>query len=198
AKPSHIEVMAGARAWHLPFPSLVGAHQQHNAALASVVAQSLPQLPITQAALEKGVRHATWPARLQPLTHGPLVEAWGARGAVMLDGGHNPHAAMALGGWIDSQSAPVTLLCGMMRRKDAAGFLRPLVKKITRFIAVPIAQHDAFAPEELLEVAHSLGVGNPLGAASLTAAPMHFTADKGCLLIAGSLFLAGEVLKNHS
>lgn len=196
--PTHMKVMAGAHAWSMPLPMLMGAHQQHNAALASVVAQSLTSLPITDTALETAMQRATWPARLQKLTHGPLVEAWGARGPVMLDGGHNPHAARAIADWIGTQSAPVTLVCGMMRRKDAEGFLKPLAQKIAHFVAVPIMQNDAFNPEDLLAVAQSLGVNRRAQAPSLAQVPEHFAADDGCLLIAGSLFLAGEVLKNHS
>jgi len=111
-----------------------------------VVAKSLPQLPITDAALQKAMQQAKWPARLQKLTQGPLVEAWGDRGPVMLDGGHNPHAAKALSAWINTQSTPITLLCGIMRRKDAAGFLAPLAKNIAHFIAVPIKGNDASPP----------------------------------------------------
>ena len=196
--PTHIKVMAGTDAWSMPLPTLMGAHQQHNAALASVVAQSLPSLPITDTALETAMQRATWPARLQKLTHGPLVEVWGARGPVMLDGGHNPHAARAIADWIDTQSAPVTLVCGMMRRKDVEGFLKPLAQKIAYFVAVPITENDAFNPEDLLAVAQSLGVNRRAQAPSLAQVPEHFAADDGCLLIAGSLFLAGEVLKNHS
>ena len=196
--PTQIKVVAGGHAWRMPLPALVGAHQQHNAALASVVAQSLPQLPIRQAALDAGMRQVHWPARLQPLSHGPLLAAWGVRGPVMLDGGHNPHAASALAEWIEANAMPITLICGMMRRKDAAGFLAPLAKKISHFIAVPIAGQDCFSPEDLARIAQRLGIRKISTASSLAMATEHFDAAKGCLLIAGSLFLAGEVLKKHS
>jgi dihydrofolate synthase / folylpolyglutamate synthase len=198
AKPTTIMVMSGTDRWELPFPALVGAHQHHNAALASVVAHGLPALPVTNEAFEKAMHTVHWPARLQKLTQGPLVAAWGERGAVMLDGGHNPHAAQTLRQWMDTQTNPVTLLCGMMRRKDAAGFLAPLVDRIDQFIAVPIADNDSFNPQELLSTAQSLGIQNLSAAPSLSQAQAYFSGENGCLLIAGSLFLAGEVLKNHS
>lgn len=194
-----LRVMAGTKAWILPQPALIGAHQFHNAALASVVAMGVPTLPVTAEALAAGVANATWPARMQHLTHGALVEAWGERGEVFLDGGHNPSAAHALRGWMDSHTASITLLCGMMKRKDARGFLEPMAKKITRFIAVSIAGNDCYPPEELAHMAQTLGIKHVAVAHRLDdAVPLLADVTAGTLLITGSLFLAGEVLKNHS
>ena len=100
-----------------PTPALIGPHQDHNAALASVVLRGLPHFTISPEAMNTGIGSARWPARLQALKHGPLVEAWGRRGAVMLDGGHNLSAAFALQAWMETQATPSTLLLGMMRRK---------------------------------------------------------------------------------
>lgn len=197
-KGSHIGVECASMAWQLPLPALAGAHQHHNAALASVVAQSLPQLPVTNAALAKSMQSTRWPARLQTLEQGPLVDAWGARGPVMLDGGHNPNAALALRTWLEQYPMPTTMLCGMMKRKDASGFLRPLVQKISHFIAVPIEGNDSYTAEELGQVALACGIKTVSIANTFTEATTQFDDAKGRLLVAGSLFLAGEVLKNHS
>ncbi|MES2984779.1 MAG: folylpolyglutamate synthase/dihydrofolate synthase family protein [Pseudomonadota bacterium] len=188
-----ITVTAGADSWTLPLPALEGAHQCHNAALASLIVRR-GTLPVNDAQMRDGVATAHWPARLQRLTYGPLVQAWGARGAVMLDGGHNPSAARALRAWIDTQHAPVTLLLGMMARKDAQAFLAPLMDVIRGLITVPIADNDCYTPQELLAFAGGRGVA----VATLADAPAALlTSAEGTLLIAGSLFLAGEVLKNH-
>lgn len=193
-----IEVLCDHRGWTLPLPSLPGAHQHHNAALASVVAQSLPSLPVGAEAMARGVVGAHWPARLQQLQHGPLVAAWGARGPVMLDGGHNRHAAQALSAWAATQRAPITLLWGMMQRKDARGFLAPLAAQLRQVITLPIAGNDSFSSEMLAEIARTIGIEAVAAAGSLAEAPQYFLPEQGCLLIAGSLFLAGEVLKTHS
>jgi dihydrofolate synthase/folylpolyglutamate synthase len=186
--------------WKLPLPALAGSHQQHNAALASVVVRALlPSLPVDEAAIRNGVQSAKWPARLQPLQHGPLVQAWGARGAVMLDGGHNPSAALVLADWLSQQRAPVTLLCGMMRRKDAQAFLQPLAPYLSAFVGVPIAQQDAYDPATLAQCARAAGIENAEYVETLSAfADRCGNNTAGTLLIAGSLFLAGDVLKNHS
>ena len=193
-----LRVRSGSDGWDVPLPSLVGAHQLHNAALASVVAMNLTQLSITAETIAKGIANATWPARLQKLRHGMLVEAWGARGEVFLDGGHNTSAAETLAAWMAAQKSPVTLMLGMMRRKDAQGFLQPLVPHLSGVIAVPIDGNDSYPADELAEVAHALGVKNVHAASSLASAMQHYPpAANATLLITGSLFLAGEVLKNH-
>ncbi len=192
-----LRVMAGKAAWKLPVPSLPGAHQYHNAALASVVAQHLPGFSISAEQMAKAVANTRWPARLQALTHGPIVEAW--RGEVVLDGGHNLSAALALRDWLKAQKRPTTLVWGMMRRKDAAAFLAPLAPYFTRVITVPIAGNDSYAPAELADIAREAGVADARAVESLLALPAALAPSEGhTLLIAGSLFLAGEVLKNHS
>ena len=194
-------VRAGIREWTLPAPSLPGVHQHHNAALAAVVATSLDALPVDDAALAAGVSQAVWPARLQRLSTGPLVEAWGTRGDVYLDGGHNPHAAEIIAAWMADQRPPVTLMLGMMARKDAAAFLKPLAPHVTQLIAVPIpgSEAECYTPEALAAIAREAGIAQVTATASLPeAAQKLMNTAQGTLLIAGSLFLAGEILKNHS
>lgn len=189
-----LRVHVGARVLTLPKPALPGAHQYHNAALATVVAVS--QLPIKEEVLTKGITHAVWPARLQRLTHGLLVDAWGARGAVYLDGGHNAHAAAVLAEWMKGQGAPITLILGMMARKDARAFLEPLVPYLAACITVPVQGGECYAPEALAAVARELGVANVTATNQLSDAVLAVTSSPpGTLLIAGSLFLAGEMLQ---
>ncbi len=192
-----IHVTEGLMGWDLPLPSLPGAHQLHNAALASMAVRHCTALSVTEKALQAGIRWAKWPGRLQHLTHGPLVEAWGKRGDVYLDGGHNVHAAHALAAWISAQSKPVTLVCGMMARKDAAAFFAPLVGKVAEVVTIGIPGHDSYTAEALADAARQAGItkvrvgvfGDPSTVARSRAA--------GVLLLAGSLFLVGELLKNH-
>lgn len=195
-----VSVLCGTESWLLPVPALAGEHQLHNAALASVVARSLPQLPVNEAAMNVGIAKANWPARLQLLTQGPLVEAWGVRGEVRLDGGHNVHAAEALARWIEMQDVSVVLLCGMMQRKDAVAFFAPLAKWVAGVIAVPIPNEPgSYAPEALAEAARAAGILAVQHAENLTQAVALASSEAaGTLLIAGSLFLAGVVLENHS
>jgi dihydrofolate synthase/folylpolyglutamate synthase len=199
AKEHGLELLSGTERWHLPAPALDGQHQYHNAALASVVAMGLPDLPVGEQSLVKGVASARWPARMQRLRHGALVEAWGNRGEVYLDGGHNPHAAEAIRQWMIERQQPITLVLGMMKRKEANAFLAPLAPLVRQCFTVPILGDDAFDPAVLAQVARGIGMPRTEACASLANLPeaMRECGD-GALLITGSLFLAGEVLKNHS
>src|ERR1700744_3672298 len=71
----------------LPTPSLFGPHQVDNAGLAVAAALALNDPRITEAALEKGIASAEWPARMQRLTAGPFGELGRVRGADLLLGG---------------------------------------------------------------------------------------------------------------
>ncbi len=146
---------AGAR-WHLdlPLPSLPGAHQIENAGAALACLEQLAGFALPPAALAAGLRHIDWPARLQRLRHGPLVDLLPAGWELWLDGGHNPAAgtvlADAANGWRDR---PLDLVVGMLNTKDSAGFLRPLAAYARGLDAVTIP-----------------GEENPLPAAAIAAA----------------------------
>lgn len=182
-----------ARRMPLPEPGLMGLHQRANAALAATVVAALKdRFPVPDAARDAGIRQARWPARLQRLRTGPLVDAW--PGPVVLDGGHNAHAAEALAGWIRSQNLPVAMICGLMRRKEAMAFLAPLQPVVARIAFVPIPHApDAYDPAELAALLPgSLACGDALAAASALE-----DVDSATLLVGGSLYLAGEILKTH-
>lgn len=173
--------------------ALVGEHQRVNAGVAVEVAATLAErFPLTKQQVADGLSQAQWPARLQRLKHGPIVDAWGS--PVLLDGGHNAHAATALAAWVDAQPAPVVMLCGMMRRKEASAYFAALEGKLARIacVAIPGAE-DSFSAAELAAMA-------PAGEAfaSISEAVASLRAVGGAtLLIAGSLYLAGEILKTH-
>lgn len=190
-----IHVLLDTAQLTLPLPALSGAHQTHNAALAAVVAHSCEALPVSPEEIAEGIAQARWPGRLQRLTQGPWVDAW--QGDVFLDGGHNVHAAEALAQWALDGGQPVTLVCGMMARKDAQAFLAPLAGRIERLIAVPIAGEDCHTPEALAQAAGKAGIVNVTAVRMGDVLPLLQGAGGGTLLIAGSLFLAGEILQNH-
>lgn len=180
----------------LPFPALPGAHQIHNAGLAAAAVKTCEELPVNDEAIAEGIRNATWPARLQQLKTGPLVDAWS--GAVMLDGAHNESAARALVEWIKRNGQPVTLVLGMMKRKDPTTFLNYFTGHVERLIAAPIAGEECHSPDSLVKAARQAGIDTAFTCASMAELPQKlYGREEGTLLITGSLFLAGEVLKNH-
>ncbi len=180
-----------AGALHLPWPALPGAHQVDNAgiAVASLRASGL-DLP---ASAYGGIAAATWPARLQ-LLHGRLAALLPPGFELFLDGGHNAGAGVALAevlrGWADR---PAYLLAGMKQGKDAAGFLDPLLPHAAAIWAVrEPGQHLALPVDGI--VAASGGAARP-GPDVAGALRQVAGLPPGRVLVCGSLYLAGEVLK---
>lgn len=184
----------------LPAPALAGAHQVDNAALAAVAALTLAAPRIDEAAIGRGVAAASWPARMQRLTAGPLAAMARAKGAdLWLDGGHNPHAARALARTIGDMAArdgrPVALVCGLLANKDADGFFDAFAGLAPAVQTVGFDAPAAADPAQLAEIARAHGLSASAHgdvAAGLAAALAGETPPH--VVIAGSLYLAGEVL----
>jgi len=183
----------------LPLPALRGPHQIDNAGLAIAIARSLL---IDERAIANGLSAAAWPARLQPLTSGPLANIAQCENAELwLDGGHNPHAAKALAEALAGLEAntprPLILVMGILANKDAPGFLDAFTGLAQTLIAVPIDGHASLAPESLMDIAKGRGM------AALRADNLSEAVTKAAgldphtpprILICGSLYLAGEAL----
>jgi dihydrofolate synthase/folylpolyglutamate synthase len=193
----------------LPLPKLIGRHQIENAAVAIAGLRHADNNWSNDAAIEKGLRTVDWPARLQRLTKGPLV-ALAPKGAeVWLDGGHNPHCAAAVSRAIadleERSERPLYLICGMLKTKDAVGFLSAFRGLARHVVTVPIPGEAA-----------SLGAGalyDLSRLAGLDAAPAEDMEDAMLqlqawsrahpkeppprILICGSLYLAGQVLREN-
>ncbi|TDI67950.1 MAG: bifunctional folylpolyglutamate synthase/dihydrofolate synthase [Alphaproteobacteria bacterium] len=182
----------------LPRPGLKGAHQAANGAIAIAALKALWDRPIPTAALARGIARATWPARLQRLTGGPLSAPLTAGGfEVWLDGGHNPAAGRALAKALtEDGAAPLYLVVGMTSAKRAGEFLKPLAALAPKglwAVALP-GDHESFPPERLATRARTLGM-TAHGAASVAAALGAIARrPPGRVLITGSLYLAGAVL----
>ena len=178
----------------LPLPTLPGAHQADNAALAVAMLRHQDEVTVSPAAMAEGIRAARWPARLQMLAPGPLTELVAPR-PILLDGGHNPDAANALAAHLKTVAQPVDAVIGMMAAKDARRFLAILAPHLASVTGVPIAGNDHVATEALAALAREAGVATVCEAADLTTA-LEALPERthGTVLIAGSLYLAGQVL----
>jgi len=177
----------------LPPPSLLGPHQTDNAGIA-VATLRAAGLGVADGAIARGVATAEWPARMQRL-HGRLAALLPADWELWLDGGHNPGAGVVLAehlaGWADR---PVHLIVGMKQAKDSAEFLRPLLPHAASLWAVAEpGQHLALPVAAIVAASGGVARPGPTVAAALRALPRE--GGPARVLICGSLYLAGEVLK---
>lgn len=183
----------------LPLPRLSGAHQWENAGTAIALAQ---QLGLGQSAIAKGLETAQWPARLQRLTRGPLVEraaAGSPQSQLWLDGGHNEAAAKALAAWAGAHKHDALhIILGLLNTKSHTAYLAALAETGAHVHCVPIPDNDnAIAPDTLAAAAQEVGL--PAKAhADIEKALAAIDAPNALILIAGSLYLAGHVLRDNA
>jgi dihydrofolate synthase/folylpolyglutamate synthase len=189
----------------LPPPRLYGRHQFDNAGLAVATLRAIPAITPRTSAFEAGVVNAEWPARMQRLTAGTLFLRAPQGGELWLDGGHNPDGgraiAAALADLEERVSRPLVLIVGMLASKDCAGFLRNFAGLTRRIIAIPIeGQKNALSPDEIAGTARSVGIPAMTRSsikAALDAVERLELDPAPRILITGSLYLAGEVLKQN-
>jgi dihydrofolate synthase/folylpolyglutamate synthase len=164
----------------------------------------------TENGIEDGLRKVEWPARLQRLTRGPLVALAPAGAEVWLDGGHNPHAALAvasaLADFEERSPKPLYLICGMLKTKDSRGYFAPFRGLVRHVTTVTIPDEEASrGAGELYDAARDAGL-DASPADDLEDAMMEVAGwaqgrpGEGSprILICGSLYLAGQVLSENS
>jgi dihydrofolate synthase/folylpolyglutamate synthase len=194
----------------LPLPKLVGRHQIENAGVAIAALRHAGRNWGRDDAVETGLSTVDWPARLQRLHKGPLIDTAPRGAEIWLDGGHNPHGAEALSRAIadleEHGERPLYMICGMLSNKDVQGYLQAFNGLVRQVVTVAI-------PGE----ANSMGAGALYDAArrvGLDAAPAEDLDDAMLqvhawsrldeneapprILICGSLYLAGVVLRENN
>jgi len=186
----------------LAAPKLFGRHQFDNAGLAIATLRAQHRFRIEMAVFEPGIVHAEWPARMQRLASGKLLDQAPRGCEIWLDGGHNAEggrvAAAALGDLEERVSRPLVVIVGMMANKDPGAFLANFAGLTRHIIAVQIPDRDnAMSPDRLADAARQLGmrVETAVGieaALSSLARLVYEVAPR--ILITGSLYLAGHVL----
>jgi len=186
----------------LPLPRLRGRHQLSNAA-AAIAAVKAAGFSVTPKSAELAMQTVTWPARLQQLTSGPLVDLAPDGAEIWLDGGHNPDAgaviAEALAAVEERHPRQLILVAGMINTKDQTGFFRAFHGMAKHVYAVPITSSEAGVPPSVLASrAQEAGLSaEPLSSVASALSLLKDTWDDPTpprILICGSLYLAGDVL----
>ena len=182
-------------------PSLHGYHQIENlsTALASILA--IKKFKLQMKKINLGVKSTIWPGRLQNLNNGKLKKIIGKNFDIWLDGGHNIHASEILFTEIDKwKKSKIILILGMVSGKDPVKFLKKIVDKISLLILLPINDHQYIHPykikeslnkslKDFKEIETCVNINEALKL-------INARFKKGKVLICGSLYLAGQVLKD--
>ncbi|MFL2541665.1 MAG: bifunctional folylpolyglutamate synthase/dihydrofolate synthase [Candidatus Latescibacterota bacterium] len=184
-----------------PLPALPGPHQVTNAGLAIACIDNLDDFHVSDNAIEQGLKTIDWPARMQRLVSGPLVDTLPNGWELWLDGGHNAAAGAVLAAVAaDWGAAPLHLIFGMLDSKEPVDFLRPLVERVCHLYAVAIpGEESSLSADAVATAAKSLGIGaTPADSVGAAIAAILGTANlPSRILICGSLYLAGQVLANN-
>lgn len=184
----------------LPLPGLAGQHQAMNAALAVAMLRHQDALVVPASALRAAMGWADWPARLQHLRGGALVEMLPPGSDLWIDGGHNPSAGRVIGDFLRGHVAadrPLHIVLGLLANKDAGGFLAAMGRLPAHFHMVPVPGHEHHDPETLAETARLAGF-QAVPAPTVEGALATIAGGGGTVpplvLVGGSLYLAGTVL----
>jgi dihydrofolate synthase/folylpolyglutamate synthase len=190
----------------LPLPALPGRHQYANAG-AAIRAVKAAGFPVTEEIAARAMKGVTWPARLQRLRAGVLVDLAPAGAEIWLDGGHNPHGgravAEAMAAFEERDPRPLYMVTGMINTKDPRGYFDAFEGLARQVFTVGIRNSDAtIDPVALAHDAAEAGLqaepvestGDALGRISQIA-----RADERPprILIGGSLYFAGNVLQEN-
>jgi len=174
-----------------PFPtSLLGRHQQTNAALAVATVEVLQkEIPVPPEIIRAGLASVDWPGRLQLLQMPGGVK-------ILLDGAHNVAGAEVLRMALKNEFADLrpTIIFGSLGDKQWPDICRLLAPLASRILTVPVASRRT---ADAREVAATFRTANP--AAEVTACAnlaeaLKVSENAGFIVITGSLYLIGEAL----
>ena len=186
--------------YNFNFPKLFGEHQIDNASTAIATVLSLRKRNILKKNINQGILSADWPARMQNLKNGNLSSFMGQNFEIWLDGGHNLEASNIIKKIIEKwKKENVFLVIGMMIGKDPNSFIKKLIKNLSAIFLLPIPDHQYIRPYEIKkiiekEINSTISIQCSLDIKEVLKT-IKETYSSGKLVICGSLYLAGEVLK---
>jgi dihydrofolate synthase/folylpolyglutamate synthase len=173
--------------------ALRGRHQIGNAVAAVRMLEELDGrglVSVPAAAICTALTDVEWPARLE-LRH------W-TDGDVLIDGAHNPAGARALSSYLrEAHGRKLPMVVGIMRDKKVDALIEALAPAASQFVFTAVSNPRAATPGELRASAARVA---PDVACVEVASPMDAVATALTLgdpvVVAGSLYLAGEVRAN--
>nr|WP_199302511.1 folylpolyglutamate synthase/dihydrofolate synthase family protein [Coleofasciculus sp. FACHB-129] len=176
-----------------PLP-LLGDIQLNNSALAIASFQILQQQgwEISEDAIASGMAKTQWVGRLQ-------WTSW-QNHRLLIDGAHNPAAAIALRQYVDTlETSPIHWVMGMLSTKDHADIFSALLRKGDRLYLVPVPDHSSADPEYLATLAQNIcpELADCRTYPDLTAGLEAAISPESLLVLCGSLYLLGHFLEQN-
>lgn len=170
--------------WEL---GLAGEHQRENAALAVEAACRVDDGRLTRDGIRDSLARTNWPGRFQ-----------GIGDRLVVDGAHNLRAAEVLRDtWQHTfPGEKANLVFGAVQTKDVTGIFRTLLPILSSITLVPVKSERRMGEDEMKIFLHEAGgKAVPVRAAGdLDEAFRTLEGETERTLVAGSLFLVGEVL----
>jgi dihydrofolate synthase/folylpolyglutamate synthase len=188
----------GNGALELPMPGLAGHYQADNAALAVAMLRFQDRFGVSNEAMAEGIRTANWPARLQKLGPGPLANGLPPGSELWVDGGHNGAAARLVADFVRrafEPDLPLAILFACLSSKDPRAVLKPFRGLAEQVHTLPITGHDHRSPDALAGLARELGFR--ASANESVGEALDRVKQPSRVLVFGSLYLAGEVLREN-
>lgn len=182
----------------LPPPALAGPFQFDNASVAIAAVRHF-ELPVSEAALAKGLREVSWPARLMPIKTGALRDILPAGHELWLDGGHNEAGGAALAAALQQMpKRPLVLVTGAFANKDMRGYLAHFDGLIDVLLSVPmVGDRVALPARKLADMGKELGIVSHSMRSVRSALRRAAEIPNARVVICGSLHLAGTVLHQN-
>ena len=194
------DLRVNAAQYTCPYPSMAGAHQVLNAALAVAALDAVRgALPVSQKAMSLGIQNAYWAGRLHKIDYKGAPDT----SEIWLDSGHNDSAGQVLANqaiqWSADDGRDLYLIIGMLGTKDLKSFLAPLLPYATGVSYVPIAadpmgSHGFQSFQRVIEGLSSSVILSEHADFKHAVAEILGQNVSARILIAGSVYLAGEVL----
>jgi len=177
---------------------LSGDFQISNVSTAISVARSLDQFKIEDSHIRKSIVKIKSEGRLQNISKGKLRKYVSNNNQILVDGAHNPLAALAIKKYLESLNSKkkIFMVLGMMSNKDHKKFIQIFKNKIEAIITLDIPNQTNFIKKEKLsKIARSCGIRSTIQNSIFEALKKISNEDRNAIIFCtGSLYFAGEIL----
>ena len=183
---------------NLPLPNLSGDFQISNVSTAIATAQGLGQFKITETHIKEAITKIRSEGRLQSITHGKLRKYVSKNNQILIDGAHNPLAALAVNKYLETLNSgrKIFMVLGMMANKEHREFIQIFKGRINSIVTLDIPNQTNFIKKgDLSKIAQSCGIPSKTEN-SIEVALKNIAKENGnaIILCTGSLYFAGEIL----